>query len=69
MSTPVIVPVPAKRRRSERLGESCILCKESCSEDKSNFNLTAWENLRLKAKEWEGKQMNEHLPCQYSRMY
>ena len=57
MSIPVLAPTPAKRSKSSDC-DTCIICKKPCKEERSSFDLTAWENLKQKAYEWEGEQID-----------
>ena len=52
MSSAILSP-PTKRHKSEE-GQKCILCHQECDEDKSKFNLEAWEKLKETAFSWKG---------------
>ena len=43
-----------KRKYSEVVNK-CILCDETCTENKTSFPLTSWNNLKEIALEWKGE--------------
>ena len=56
MSEAVVNPrLSRKKRYSEENQTICILSNKSCNEDKSGFPLDAWNRMREKAIEWQGK--------------
>ena len=56
MSEAVVTPrLSRKRIFSEENQTSYIFCNKPCDEDKSDFPLDAWNGMREKAIEWQGK--------------
>ena len=51
MDVSIILSPPSKQRKNEE-SHQCILCGQECDEDKSNFSLVAWENLKETAFSW-----------------
>ena len=46
--------VKRKRAENEETINACILCNERCSENRSNYDLEKWEDLRKTAEKWKG---------------
>ena len=60
MSIPLLSQ-PCKKRKRDEVLTQCIICSEECNEDRSSFNLEAWENLRKTAFEWKGKKSKLYM--------
>ena len=43
-----------KKLEKEETINICILCEKTCSENKSNFLVESWKNLKTAAEEWKG---------------